>query len=254
MKEEAIKKINTLGKVGQIIAIIAKIFVILALTISLLLTVASAFIPKEFITILPKYGMSVFIDMSVVGKSITKEEQEQIIAQSAEDCPEGGTLTVSDGLVTYSLTPGKDDTFDSLYVNQSIHVDDSTIKYEFVGTDPQGIHPHNLFWFLLSILLYIIMTLITVTFVERLCKAFRNCQSPFEESVTKKMTTFAYSLIPWVVLDSVVQTGLNYLMHNRIQFQLSVNLDMVFIILVILALVFIFKYGAVLQQESDETL
>ena len=35
---------------------------------------------------------------------------------------------------------------------------------------------------------------------------------------------------------------------------LGIDLKMVFVILVILALTFIFKYGAILQQESDETL
>jgi hypothetical protein len=35
---------------------------------------------------------------------------------------------------------------------------------------------------------------------------------------------------------------------------LSINLAVIFTVLVIFALAYIFKYGAVLQQESDETL
>jgi len=43
-------------------------------------------------------------------------------------------------------------------------------------------------------------------------------------------------------------------MSGSSKVSLSINIAVVFTIVVIFALTYIFKYGAVLQQESDETL
>ena len=68
------------------------------------------------------------------------------------------------------------------------------------------------------------------------------------------MTSFAFSLIPWVFLSSLVNSVSNSITTGGPHVSLSINLGMILIILVIFALTLIFKYGAVLQQESDETL
>ena len=98
------------------------------------------------------------------------------------------------------------------------------------------------------------MTFITLWFVGNLCKAFRDCQSPFEENVIKKMKHVAIALIPWCIISSVSDSTFNSIVSGKPSFSLSVDLGMVLIVLVVLVLVYIFKYGAVLQQESDETL
>ena len=107
---------------------------------------------------------------------------------------------------------------------------------------------------LVAVTLHLIMTLITLFFIGALFKAVGKCQSPFEEDVIKKMRMFAYSLIPWVVFSSISDMASEGIFNNRVKFSLSVNFNMVFVVLMILALTYIFQYGAVLQRESDETL
>jgi hypothetical protein len=90
-----------------------------------------------------------------------------------------------------------------------------------------------------GVALYAAFTLIVVIFAGKLAKALETCQSPFEESVTKAMKHFAFSLIP---------AGFTFVTDG------SLNLTMVLIILAVIIFSYIFSYGAKLQQESDETL
>jgi hypothetical protein len=69
--------------------------------------------------------------------------------------------------------------------------------------------------------------------------------------VIRGIKALAYSLIPWVIIDwmqeliTLPYTGT----HN-----FTIDLSVACIILIVLGLAYIFQYGAVLQQESDETL
>ena len=88
--------------------------------------------------------------------------------------------------------------------------------------------------------LYIVFTLIVVIFAGKLAKALEKCQSPFEESVTKAMKHFAFSLlIPLAFM--IAENGI-------------LNLSVFLAILAVIIFSYIFSYGAKLQQESDETL
>ena len=95
---------------------------------------------------------------------------------------------------------------------------------------------------------------ITLLFAGKLCQAFRDCESPFEEKVVKQLNALAYSLLPWVVLGSLTESISESIFTNNFNLMIGVDLGMVLIILFIFVLAYIFKYGAVLQQESDETL
>ena len=95
---------------------------------------------------------------------------------------------------------------------------------------------------------------ITLLFAGKLCQAFRDCESPFEEKVVKQLNSLAYSLLPWVVLGSLTESISESIFTNNFNLMIGVDLGMVLIILFIFVLAYIFKYGAVLQQESDETL
>lgn len=83
------------------------------------------------------------------------------------------------------------------------------------------------------------MYLITMIFGGMLAKALETCTSPFEDNVIRRMKHFAYSLIPWIVIDA---TGIH------------INLLIVLFVIVFILLTHIFAYGAELQRESDETV
>jgi len=101
-------------------------------------------------------------------------------------------------------------------------------------------------------LLYLLLTGLSLWFVKALCKALATCQSPFDPLVIRRIQQLAYSLLPWTLAGLLAQLATSLLYRSGITF--SLNLNSVFVALLLLGLALIFKYGAILQQESDETL
>ena len=235
MKENAISKINKMGRIGTILTIIAKVFIIIGLIATFVGTIASAFIPKDFFTAGADSNLLINISLASLGSSLTDEEvtqaeQEAVKILGEEEFDTGSlkinTMDVSNDNISLSLT--------NKLANFSLH---------------------KIFWVMLSAFLYLAMTLVTLFFIGFLCRAFQNCESPFEENVIKKMKTLAYSLIPWTILSTVNDAVANNFFTNSFRLDgIGIDLNMVMTVLIILALAYIFQYGAVLQQESDETL
>ena len=68
----------------------------------------------------------------------------------------------------------------------------------------------------------------------------------------KRLTTIA--LIPWTIVSTIINSILDSAKSGSASVSITLDLGVVLIVLAVLVLVYIFKYGAVLQQESDETL
>ena len=237
MKEDAISKINKVGRIATIITVIAKICIIIALIGVFAMTVAAAFIPKDFLTVSTDSRFLVNISFASFDKTLTDEEViqgrqevEKILEEEAADGAGYGINAI-------------DINNDSIYVD----VTDTSNNIDF--------NLHSLVWVLLFVLFYLAMTLVTLFFIGFLFKAFQNCKSPFEQNVIKKMKNLAFSLIPWAVLSTVRDSVVRSFFTKSIQFNgIGIDLKIVMVVLIILALAYIFQYGAVLQQESDETL
>ncbi len=234
MKTEAIKKINKMGEVGNILIIIAKVFCIIGLAGCLAGTIAIGILPKDFMTLQAQGIGTIEINMEAIGESITAEESEQINNGSYD-----GYFEVQSGVSEYNFN--------------EIYAEGNSI-FLTSNQSTKVISVHNLLYIMVIATVSVAMTVVSLFFAGFLCKAFKNCSSPFEENVIKKMQQFAYSLIPWVILTSISQSMVNSLTSGKLKVNISIDLTMIIIVLVILAFAYIFKYGAVLQQESDETL
>ncbi len=237
MKQEAILKINKMGKIATIITVIAKICIIMALIGIFAATVAAAFIPKDFLAISNENRFLIDISFSSFGKTLTDEE----VLQGRQEVEKMLEEETADRATTYSINA------------MDINNDGIYIDFTTVG-DNIYFNLHNLVWVLLFVLFYLAMTLVTLFFIGFLFKAFQNCKSPFEQNVIKKMKNLAFSLIPWTVLSSVSGTVIRSFFSKSFQISFGIDLKIVMVVLIILALAYIFQYGAVLQQESDETL
>ena len=93
-----------------------------------------------------------------------------------------------------------------------------------------------------------------VLIIALLCRALRDCKSPFDDTVIRRMRNFAFSIIGWCVLSVVCNLVISSIFASAIQVGVSFSLGNVLLVLVILGLCDIFRYGAKLQQEHDETL
>ena len=246
MKEDAIKRIHTIGRVGVIITNIYRVLIIVLMLIILVGTIGLFMIPKDLLTLQFDSTVNLQIDPSAVpGDSSDATVKNNLISLSS--LFEAGSLFLvyADG-TTIPITVS---TLDTTQYEDGMHLDVRT-------TTPQTrtLTMQDLAWLLVVVLLYLVMSLVTICFIGSLCTAVRYCDSPFDATIIRRMTSFAFSLIPWVFLSSLVNSVSNSITTGGPHVSLSINLGMILIILVIFALTLIFKYGAVLQQESDETL
>ena len=92
---------------------------------------------------------------------------------------------------------------------------------------------------------------VSLEMLMRLMKKLRKCETPFSQDVIKWMTRFAYSLIPAVVLSMITKGMWSGLITNDYTF--NMDLGSILLVAVIFLLVVVFRYGAELQKESDET-
>lgn len=229
MKEQAIQKINKIGKVSSVIALIGKILIGVATVVMILATIVCFAMPKDFLTMQLETVFSIDMDVAALGVTLTEAEVEEMkVAMLEEDEEDAFCAEKSE----FSSTGAK-----------------------LVGTpEVMSLTMHELASLWLFAAGGLLMTFVTLCFVSALCKAFRDCQSPFEDNVIKKMQNLGYSLIPWALVSTVTNSISDSLMNNKLSLNFTVDLGVVLIVLVVLVLVYIFKYGAVLQQESDETL
>ena len=77
---------------------------------------------------------------------------------------------------------------------------------------------------------------------------------PFDEPVIQKMTTFAWTLIVCAVVSCLARASLGALLTGWQRMSFNLNLTPVFTALIVFFLCMIFRYGAKLQLEADETL
>ena len=233
MKEQAIQKINKIGKISSIFALIAKIVVGAGLVCTIIGAIICFAMPKELVEVTTAGAMVLDVDFSALGAEIPELSDEAAREEAVAEMKE-------------SLTD-EDFTLVEITMDENgAQIAGTMEEYSFSIRDGA--------WAVVIAALNLVMTFVTLCFISGLCKAFRDCQSPFEENVINKMRNLAIALIPWCVISSVSDTTFNSIINGKPSFSLSVDLGMVLVVLIVLVMVYIFKYGAVLQQESDETL
>lgn len=231
MKEQAIQKINKVGKFSNVIVLICKILVGLGIGILLFASIVCLLIPEDSIHIVSEERVALEIDYSRFGIFSSKEE----VTEQWETGMEG------------LLINGKE-----------MVVEEVEIDGNMVHITPEGqqfvLDLHNLAGIAFVLVIMLMLVMVTLIYAGSLCKAFRDCHSPFEENIIKKMQHFAYSLIPWIIASSVIESIESKIMSSGQIVSVSIDVGMILVVMVVFLLVSIFKYGAVLQQESDETL
>ncbi len=231
MKEQAVQKINKIGKISSVVALICKILVGVAIGILILAAIVCFLIPKDSVRIVSTEKMATEVDYSKFGKLVDEAElKKQIEAGTEELVINGEDVAIENVEVVGSM----------------VHITHENEQYV--------LDIHEMSGMLIVLALMLVLVMISLVFAGGLCKAFRDCQSPFEENVIRKMQHFAYSLIPWIVASSVIEGIGSKFMTGGQMITVSVDVGMILVVLVVFLLVYIFKYGAVLQQESDETL
>ncbi|MCM1528369.1 MAG: hypothetical protein NC093_00035 [Alistipes sp.] len=227
MKNANVQKINTVGKVCRIILTVFRVFVIIGIVGCLIGAVlggiAAGTMPDDAV----KADISVNGTVSIDGASIPSFVSDEI--NDLEEL-EGTNLKVGFGnfkvkLLVDKLTEGSVNNYTidgNAYITNGSAMVIGVVGVCVVAAIACGI------------------MLAVVIFGGKLAKALETCDSPFEEKVIKAMKSFAFSLIPVGVVTLAVDGAL--------------GLTMIFIVAAIILFAFIFKYGAELQQQADDTV
>lgn len=234
MKEQAIQKINTIGKIGAIISKIISVLMIIGIIGTLIGTIACYALPKDLVTV--KLNGSAIVTSDVSKIKTLSENQQKDLSESFQEAQEGnGSFDVN----------GSDYYIGDYSVNKNGFTLDCHAN--LTSFNMRNIANVCLIGFISCIFAYI-----NVLAIHKLCKELRDCHSPFEDGIIKKLQFVGYSFIPWVFISGITSAVVQNLLGGSFAF--SFNGSVVILVLVILGLSYIFKYGSLLQAESDETL
>ncbi len=219
MKSNRIKKINQLGKVGHVVCKIGKIVTMIISVICLI--VGMFYAPTD----------TMKIELITESRAVIRLDENMYDTK-------GLALKLDGEILKWG---------------------DNTYKVMLEGTDEPitetaVFQVSNLKWALFLGVLTYIAIYIFFCFADRLCKQFRDCETPFTERISKELMNLAWSLILINIINIVTDPIIDLLLVGKCDMDISVDLTMTLLVLGIFMLSFIFKYGTELQAESDETL
>ena len=228
-KENAISRINKIGKAGRIISRICMVFACIGLVGTLIGAAVFLILPKDLFTLT--------LDGTATVDVRAKE------AQSMTDAfAEGG-----------AFTGGSMDLNGDNYVPTATQTIGDLIRISFVK-DTAVITSARVVVLLFVIAAYLAVFILLMHYINGVCKSFEECVSPFEEGAISSIRKCAYTIIPWAVLGGVVRSLAQSLFSATMTAGFDLNLTTILVVVLVLGLAHIFKYGAILQTESDETL
>ncbi len=232
------KNINTAGTVGYIISIFMIIALIAGMVTVALGTVATGLVAKEEVNV----TVSSNIDVTAKGNILEKlrnvvtldggENFADILGES------GGTSVAVD---------------DSDLSEFSVNETENGIAIN-AKTNPVSFTAGRLIAALVITFLYFGALVVMFHMVKYLMKALKECDTPFTEAVIKNMQRFGWSLIPVIIMSAVAESAWGALTTGGTMINFSLNLGGLLVLAVVFVLTLVFKYGAELQKESDETL
>lgn len=236
METKMKKRINTIAKVGRILATIAAVFMIIG---------AVAFAAGiGVVASMPEDALSVEVtgtaDVTAKGKIL------ESVTDAIIDSAKGGKGKIMIGDTNIAIGDVKDSIPEDVTARKTENGFTLGVNSHRLDISKKGVLTAFSFTFLDTVCITVVLFMI-----RALMKAIEKCETPFCDDVIKKMRNFGFSLIPLAVFSGTSESAWNFLSVN---FHIGIDLKVVFGIIVVFMLVMIFTYGASLQKESDETL
>lgn len=237
-KEVAVQKINKIGKIAGILANIAKVFTCIGFAGCIIGIIAMCIIPKGLVT----YRMDGIFHAYVDLKTVTDEDFNAELKKEVEDSlNKKNDISVEVNGVEYENA-------------EYTVTDNGVIEFKADANTIKSDIKTSVIPLIIMGAVVCALSFVSLIFLRRLCRNFETCSTPFSDEIIRGLKDFAYSLIPWVLIRTLTNSLTSSFFIGDLNINWSIDLSMVIVVLVILALAYIFSYGAVLQQESDETL
>ena len=224
-------KVNRIGKAGRIVSIILIVLLSMGALALVLGGIACAILPQDLVEVSLRPVVDVKVDKELMGAEWANIDKLLSEAQEkAGEEFEGAGVVLEKGdeglLVHVDPKEEADATF-------SLRDAMRAIWAGLVG---------------------IASTIVTLVMLLKLCDAFRVCRTPFDEPVIKRMNTFAWTLIVCAAVSCFARASVAAILSGWQRMSFSLNLTSVFTALIVFFLCMVFRYGAQLQREADETL
>lgn len=235
MKPAAIQKINKIGKVGHGLALFAKVIAIIAVVVLVFALVVSFILPKGFLTIRSHADADIILDYGMVGVDLSSQTEAKLNKQIQEE----GSIDFTLNSLVFA-------------VEQLIFQDDTIILK--ANADVSVYDMSMLRVVLIAALLHLALMLVILWSIDDASKALSKCETPFHQQIIQKMQRLTWWIIPVFLTNSILGSLIQSSFTGNLSVTLNINITEVIVFLALLAMTYIFKYGAQLQQESDETL
>ena len=242
MKNDVVLKVNKIGKAGVVITKIVNVFLWIGCIMCLLAGLLMLALPDDFITI----HMDGKAAVEVSFPAAIKESDFYIIEDD-------GVAELKWNEVTWGEIDG------SLEVNGQEYDVVGMVKTENgflmdAQSDSYTINLKNLTGVVWAAAVLCAVSLAVMHFVGKLCELFQDCETPFTVEISEALKKLAIAIIPMAFFSNLSESVSNSLMSGQINIVIGVDLMTVLLVLLVFMLSAIFNYGAMLQQESDETL
>ena len=231
MNQSIKKKINNIGEAGNVVSIILIVLQALGTLALIAGLVVFAILPKDALSLGISFDADATIGKSLIGAYMDKIDPDDLKEMNV-------TISAGETKATEVKT-SVEKTEDGLVAGIStsrINVPSSRLSYAMIAG-----------------LIRCIAALVVLIILNRLSREFKRCDTPFSDGVIRWMTVFAWVLLGASVFSQAASAIASGLMFKS-GFHFNLNLTTLFITLLVLFLTMIFRYGAKLQHEADETL
>lgn len=218
---ENLKKIQTIGKISKIVALVVCVLAFVATGFALIGATVCASIPESWLSVSGQVNGTVEIGSSL---SVWKEALERLGGAGEGSF---GTWSVEGGKLFVSL---RSPDFENIPLTKMVAValTAAAFRLAFYG--------------------------VILLFVSKFARALERNSTPFCDACIKYLKITAFVLLGWAVVGETTLQVVCGMFFGKFRLGVSVNGGMILISLVFLLLAYIFQYGAKLQREADETL
>ena len=218
---ENLKKIQTIGKISKIVALVVCVLAFVATGFALIGATVCASIPESWLSVSGQVNGTVEIGSSL---SVWKEALERLGGAGEGSF---GTWSVEGGKLFVSL---RSPDFENIPLTKmaAVALTAAAFRLGFYG--------------------------VILLFVSKFARALEKNSTPFCDACIKYLKITAFVLLGWAVVGETTLQVVCGMFFGKFRLGVSVNGGMILISLVFLLLAYIFQYGAKLQREADETL
>ena len=249
MQNDIRKKVNGFGKIGKIVVTVLLVIVLIGGITASVAAVYLSQLPDDAISVSVSGKANIQVDESLMG----------ILAGSIVD----GLSYESDQMPDLSDEADMESILPQVRIDLSINNADyatavihseGNMKSIEAQTDDFVYEIDNIIKVIIGGIVYVAAIAVSLFMLRRLFKEFESCETPFTDVAVKRLYAFGFSLIPVILIGTVAEAMAQALLtpSEGINFYLDVGAIVAFVVTICLCT--LFKYGAQLQQESDETL